>query len=97
MQVSSPSDHNLTAKVTSCRRLVNNALLFGFESRTYPATTNPLIRLHDFRHLHATYLIAAGVDSRTTADRLGHTDPGFPDPDLRPRRGEGPSAGCGGC
>ena|GEM_PF-494270 len=37
----------------------------------------PPIRLHDFRHLHATYLIAAGVDSRTAADRLGHTDPGF--------------------
>ena len=37
----------------------------------------PIIRLHDFRHLHATYLIAAGVDSRTAADRLGHSDPGF--------------------
>ena len=37
----------------------------------------PPIRLHDFRHLHATYLIASGVDSRTAADRLGHTDPGF--------------------
>ncbi|HKX17751.1 MAG TPA: site-specific integrase [bacterium] len=37
----------------------------------------PVIRLHDFRHLHATYLIASGVDSRTAADRLGHTDPGF--------------------
>jgi integrase len=37
----------------------------------------PVIRLHDFRHMHATYLIAAGVDSRTVADRLGHTDPGF--------------------
>ena len=37
----------------------------------------PAIRLHDFRHLHATYLIASGVDSRTAADRLGHTDPGF--------------------
>lgn len=37
----------------------------------------PPIRLHDFRHLHATYLVASGVDSRTAADRLGHTDPGF--------------------
>jgi integrase len=35
------------------------------------------IRPHDFRHLHATYLIAAGVDPRTVADRLGHASPSF--------------------
>jgi integrase len=34
-------------------------------------------RIHDPRHFHATYLITAGVDSRTAADRLGHADPGF--------------------
>jgi len=37
----------------------------------------PHFRIHDFRHFHATYLTAAGVDPRTAADRLGHTDPGF--------------------
>ena len=33
--------------------------------------------LHDGRHWHATQLVAQGVDLRTIADRLGHTDPGF--------------------
>lgn len=33
--------------------------------------------LHDGRHWHATQLVANGVDMRTVADRLGHTDPGF--------------------
>lgn len=35
------------------------------------------IRLHDLRHLHATLLVAHGVDLRTVADRLGHADPAF--------------------
>ena len=35
------------------------------------------IRLHDLRHLHATLLVAHGIDLRTVADRLGHTDPAF--------------------
>lgn len=30
------------------------------------------VRLHDLRHAHATALIAAGVDVRTVAHRLGH-------------------------
>lgn len=33
--------------------------------------------LHDGRHWHATQLVAAGIDMRTIADRLGHADPGF--------------------
>jgi integrase len=37
----------------------------------------PRIRLHDLRHAHATYLVAAGVDHRTVADRLGHASPSF--------------------
>ena len=32
----------------------------------------PRTRLHDFRHFHATALVAADVDARTVADRLGH-------------------------
>ncbi len=32
-------------------------------------------RFHDLRHLSATELIAAGVDVRTVAGRLGHADP----------------------
>ena len=34
-------------------------------------------RLHDFRHFHATQLIASGVDYRTVGDRLGHRSPSF--------------------
>ena len=35
----------------------------------------PTIRLHDLRHFTATQLIGAGVDVRTVAGRLGHSDP----------------------
>lgn len=37
----------------------------------------PPMRIYDLRHLHATRLVAAGVDWRTAADRLGHADPGY--------------------
>jgi integrase len=33
------------------------------------------VRLHDLRHFTATQLIGAGVDPRTVAGRLGHSDP----------------------
>lgn len=33
------------------------------------------VRLHDLRHLHVTQLLAAGVDVRTVAGRVGHTTP----------------------
>ena len=33
------------------------------------------VRLHDLRHFTATELIGAGVDVRTVAGRLGHSDP----------------------
>lgn len=33
------------------------------------------LRLHDLRHYVATQLIAAGVDARTVAGRLGHANP----------------------
>lgn len=33
------------------------------------------VRLHDLRHFTATQLISAGVDVRTVAGRLGHSDP----------------------
>jgi integrase len=35
------------------------------------------IRFHDFRHMHVSLLNKAGVDARTIADRIGHTDPSF--------------------
>jgi integrase len=33
------------------------------------------VRLQDLRHFTATQLVGAGVDVRTVAGRLGHTDP----------------------
>jgi integrase len=38
-------------------------------------TNLPHVRLHDLRHYVATQLIAAGVDVRTVATRLGHASP----------------------
>lgn len=37
--------------------------------------TGASIRLHDLRHFAATHAIAAGIDVRTVAGRLGHADP----------------------
>jgi integrase len=34
-------------------------------------------RIHDLRHFSASALVAAGVDHRTVADRLGHASPAF--------------------
>src|SRR5207237_232860 len=32
------------------------------------------VRLHDFRHMHATQLLGANIDVRTVAGRLGHAN-----------------------
>lgn len=32
------------------------------------------IRVHDFRHSHASYLINQGVEALIIKERLGHTD-----------------------
>ena len=32
------------------------------------------VTMHDLRRTHSTYAAAAGVDLRTLADRIGHTD-----------------------
>lgn len=37
----------------------------------------PRIKFHDLRHTHASWLIEQGVDIRTVADRLGHTEVSF--------------------
>ncbi len=43
--------------------------------RVRGAVGAPDVRLHDLRHFTATQLIGAGVDVRTVADFLGHSDP----------------------
>lgn len=37
----------------------------------------PRFRIHDLRHFSASTLVAAGIDHRTVADRLGHASPSF--------------------
>jgi integrase len=37
----------------------------------------PQLRPHDMRHLHVSLLIKRGLDVRTIADRIGHSDPAF--------------------
>ena len=37
----------------------------------------PHARLHDARHLHVSLLVKHGIDARTIADRIGHTNASF--------------------
>jgi integrase len=47
----------------------------SFFIRVRDAVGAPDVRLHDLRHFTATQLIGAGVDVKTVAERLGHSDP----------------------
>ena len=47
----------------------------GFFIRIRDSLDIERVRLHDLRHFTATQLIGAGVDVRTVAGRLGHSDP----------------------
>ncbi|MGH9918435.1 MAG: tyrosine-type recombinase/integrase [Nitrososphaerales archaeon] len=47
----------------------------SFFTRVRNAVGAKSVRLHDLRHFTATQLIGAGVDVRTVAGRLGHSDP----------------------
>ncbi|MFZ0668438.1 MAG: tyrosine-type recombinase/integrase [Acidimicrobiales bacterium] len=47
----------------------------GFFTRVRDSLDLRHVRLHDLRHFTATQLIGAGVDVRTVAGRLGHSDP----------------------
>jgi integrase len=44
-------------------------------ARICAAADVPVIRIHDLRHTCATLLLAAGVDVKTVAERLGHANP----------------------
>jgi integrase len=47
------------------------------EKQTLEGKVLPHIRFHDLRHMHVSLLNKAGVDARTIADCIGHTDPAF--------------------
>ncbi len=51
----------------------DNVTSFFIRVRNEVGASN--VRLHDLRHFTATQLIGAGVDVRTVAGRLGHSDP----------------------
>lgn len=46
-------------------------------TRLQKAASVPHMRLHDLRHLHVSLLVRKGLDPRTIADRIGHTDAAF--------------------
>lgn len=69
-------DHGLV--VQSARGTPVGPRIFGrVFDRLQSAAGVPRIRLHDLRHTHASWLLSMGVDARTIADRLGHTQVSF--------------------
>ena len=48
---------------------------FGQAFQRIAARIGAHVRLQDLRHFNATHAIAAGIDVRTVAGRLGHADP----------------------
>jgi integrase len=53
-----------------------HALSQAFE-RLASRSGQPVIRLHDLRHTHATLLLKAGVPLKVVSERLGHATPAF--------------------
>jgi integrase len=59
-----------------CRKMEGAAAeAAGVEVRKLPLAERWPYRFHDLRHFSATTLVAAGVDVRTVASRLGHAQP----------------------
>jgi integrase len=54
--------------------LTPTKLTDGFR-KLMPRSGLPTIRFHDLRHSHASQLLAAGVNIKIVAERLGHADP----------------------
>ncbi len=54
-----------------------DVLTAAFRRLSAPVEGLPRIRLHDLRHSRATALLAAGVNVRVVADRLGHASVAF--------------------
>ncbi|MGE3960740.1 MAG: tyrosine-type recombinase/integrase [Dehalococcoidia bacterium] len=56
------------------RMATRDAIRWAFQ-RTAQAAGVPRLRLHDLRHLHATFLLAQGLPPSAVAARLGHATP----------------------
>jgi integrase len=51
---------------------LNPANLYRYFAAIIAAAGVPKIRLHDLRHTHATFLLAAGTPIKAVSERLGH-------------------------
>lgn len=56
---------------------VNPATAYDHMKRILKRAGLPAIRFHDLRHTFATHALASGVDAKTLAGILGHTDASF--------------------
>ena len=54
-----------------------SALVVADIQRLASRSGQPVIRLHDLRHTHATMLLKAGVPLKVVSERLGHASPAF--------------------
>jgi integrase len=70
-----PADGFLFSPSVECTTPFRPDNVTNFFIRVRTAVKAPSVRLHDLRHFTATQLIGAGVDVRTVAGRLGHSDP----------------------
>jgi len=67
-----------------CGIIISNAVFANADTAAYDKLKRilkraelPLIRFHDLRHTFATHAIQGGVDAKTLAGLLGHTDASF--------------------
>ena len=70
------ADDELVFCRTDGRPLHPHSLSQTFE-RLATRSGQPVIRLHDLRHTHATLLLKAGVPLKVVSERLGHATPAF--------------------
>ena len=54
-----------------------NSLTHEFTRILALSTALPRVRFHDFRHSHATQLLASGIHPKIAQERLGHSSVGI--------------------
>lgn len=74
-EVTDPEDAYVFSPVLDGAKPFRPDNVTGFFTRVRDSLGLDDVRLHDLRHFTATQLNGAGVDVRTVAGRLGHSDP----------------------